>query len=366
VDNEKNISRSSILHYLWLLVLLVPVLGVFVLMREEAFRFAHKEYLWLLCVLAPALILFTAFHIWREQNLERFARPRLLDQLIPNSSFNKLLLKFILLSLAFEFVVIGFAGPGIGTKQEKVKRQGIDVIVALDVSNSMMSEDVKPSRLGRAKNFISNFIDSLQNDRLGLIVFAGRAYRQMPLTVDYGAARMYLKSISPAMIPTQGTDIAEAINMATEGFVQEEKTHKALIIISDGEDNEGGVDEAVDAAVKTGVKIFTIGVGSENGGPIPAGNDFKRDQDGKIVLSKLNQDMMRDIAAKGQGKFFLLGSGKDEIGEIFKELGHINTREYEDMTFTDFDEKYYWCLVIAAVLLFVEWIISERKLTWKI
>lgn len=360
-------SRSNLLHYLWLLVLLVPVLGVFILMREDAFRFAHKDYLWALCAMAPALVLFTFFHVWREHNLERFAQPGLLDALIPDSSFNKLLLKFILIALAFEFIVIGFAGPQVGTKQEKVKRQGIDVAIALDVSNSMMSEDVKPSRLGRAKNFISNFIDSLQNDRLEMIVFAGRAYRQMPLTTDYGAAHMYLQAANPGMVPTQGTDIAEAINMATEGFVQGETTHKALIIISDGEDNEGGVDEAVDAAVKTGVKIFTIGVGSENGAPIPAGNgDFKRDQDGKIVLSKMNQQMMRDIATRGDGKFFLLGSGKDEIGSIFKELGRINTRSYEDLTFTDFDDQYQWCLITAAVLLLIEWVLSERKLKWKI
>ena len=359
-------SRSTIKHYLWLLVLLVPVLGVFILMREQAFRFAHKEYLWFLCALAPALVLFTIYHNWRETNLERFAKPALIDQLIPESSFNMVLTKFILLSLAFEFVVVGFAGPQIGNKQEKVKRQGIDVIVALDVSNSMMSEDIKPSRLGRAKNFISNFVDSLQNDRLGMIVFAGRAYLQMPLTVDYGAARMYLKSISTNLVPTQGTNIAEAINMATQGFVQGENTHKALVIISDGEDNEGGVNEAIDEAVKAGVKIFTIGVGSENGSPIPSGTDFKRDEDGKIVLSKLNQEMMRDIATRGGGKFFLLGSGKDEITSIFKELGRINTKDYEEMAFTDFDEQYQWCLIIAAVLLFIEWVLSERKLKWKI
>ncbi len=360
-------SRSTIIHYLWLLVLLVPVLGVFILMHETAFKFAHKDYLWALCAMAPALVLFTVFHNWREHNLERFARPGLLDQLIPEASFNKLLTKFILLGLAFEFIVIGFAGPQIGTKQEKVKRQGIDVVVALDVSNSMMSEDIKPSRLGRAKNFISNFIDSLQNDRLGMIVFAGRAYMQMPLTVDYSAAKMYLKSTSPGMVPTQGTNIAEAVDMANKGFVQGENTHKALIIISDGEDNEGGVNEAVDEAVKNGVKIFTIGVGSENGSPIPAaGGDFKRDQDGKIVLSKLNQEMMRDIASRGGGKFFLLGSGKDEITSIFSELGRINSRSYEDLTFTDFDEQYQWCLIIAAVLLLIEWILNERKVNWKI
>ena len=358
-------SRSRTVHYIWLLVILIPAVGVFVLLHETAFRFEHKYYLWLLCIGAPSIILFTAFNIWREKHLERFANPSLIDQLIPESSFDKHLVKFILLTLSFEFIVIAFAGPQIGTRQEKVKRQGIDVMVALDVSNSMLSEDIKPSRLGRAKNFISNFVDSLENDRLGMIVFAGRAYMQMPLTVDYSAARMYLKSINTTMVPSQGTNIAEAIDLARKGFVQQENTHKALIIISDGEDNEGGVDEAVADAVKEGIKIFTIGVGSDNGGPIPVGSDFKRDENGNVVLSKMNQAMMRDIASKGNGKYFQLGSGKDEIASIFKELGRINTKQFEELAFTDYDDQYQWCLGIAAILLFIEWWISERKLKWK-
>jgi Ca-activated chloride channel family protein len=359
-------SRSKPAHYLWLLVVIIPVIAVFVLLRETVFRFAHKEHLWLLCFVAPAILLFTWFNIWRERGLSRFADSSLVDKLIPDSSVNKHLIKFILLALAFEFVVIGFAGPQIGTRQEKVKRQGIDVMIAMDVSNSMMSEDVKPSRLGRAKNFVSNFIDSLQNDRLGLIVFAGRAYMQMPLTVDYSAARMYLKTIGPNLVPTQGTNIAEAVDMARKGFVQGDTKHKALIIITDGEDNEGGVDEAVADAVKEGAKIFTIGVGSETGSPIPMGADYKRDENGNIVLSKINQGMLKDIAAKGNGQYFMLGSGSDEIGAIFKELGRIGTRDYEELAFTDFDDQYQWCLAIAAVLLLAEWIISERKIKWRI
>lgn len=359
-------QRSKTIHYLWLLVLLIPVLVVFILLRETAFRFAHKEFLWSLCILAPAIVLFTIYNVWREHHLERFAQPALIDKLIEESSFGKQLVKFILLSLAFEFIAIAFAGPQIGTRQEKIKRQGIDVMIAFDVSNSMLSEDVKPSRLARAKNFVSNFIDSLQNDRLGLIVFAGRAYVQMPLTVDYSAAKMYLKNISTGMVPTQGTDIADAIDKARQSFVQGDTKHKALIIVSDGEDNEGGVEEAISQAVGEGVKIFTVGVGSENGSPIPAGADFKRDENGNIVLSKLNQDMMRDIASKGNGRYFLLGSGKDEIASIFKELGKVSSRQYEDFTFTDYDDQYQWFLVIAFVLLLAEWWLTEKKLTWKL
>ena len=359
------LKRSDYIKYLWLLLLAIPIGTVLILLREEAFRFEHKEYLWLLAAVAPMLLLFLLFQNWRRKNLDRFANSSLLAQLTPDISFNKHLLKFILLSLAFEFMVIGFANPQVGTKQEKVKRQGIDVFIAIDVSNSMLSEDIKPNRLMRAKNFVSNFIDELHNDRLGMIVFAGRSYMQMPLTVDYSAGRMYLKTISTNLIPTQGTNIAEAVNMARENFVQGDNKHKALIIITDGEDNEGGADEAIADAVKEGVKVFTIGVGTDNGGPIPVGSDFKRDETGNIVLSKMNQPMLRDLAAKGNGKYFQLGSGKDEINAIFKELGRINTKDFEETIFTDFDDQFQICLIIAAVLLLIEWVLSEKKFSFK-
>jgi Ca-activated chloride channel family protein len=359
-------KKSDYIKFLWLLILAIPVATVLILLREEAFRFEHKQYLWLLAIVVPMLVLFFVFQGWRTKNLARFAKSSLLEQLTPDISFNKHLLKFLLLSLAFEFIVIGFANPQIGTKQEKVKRQGIDVFIAMDVSNSMLSEDIKPNRLMRAKNFVSNFIDELHNDRLGMIVFAGRAYMQMPLTVDYSAGRMYLKTINTNLVPTQGTNISEAVNMARENFVQGDNKHKALIIITDGEDNEGGTDEAIAEAVKEGVKVFTIGVGTDNGGPIPVGSDFKRDESGNIVLSKMNQSMLRDLAAKGNGKYFQLGSGKDEINAIFKELGRINTKDFEETIFTDFNDQFQICLAIAAVLLLIEWFLSERRFSLKI
>lgn len=358
-------KRSDYIKYLWLLLLLVPIGAVLILLRDEAFRFEHKPYLWGLAAIIPMLVLFLFFQNWRTKNMECFANPSLLKQLTPDVSFNKHLLKFILLSLAFEFIVIGLANPQIGTKQEKVKRNGIDVFIAMDVSNSMLSEDVKPNRLMRAKNFVSNFVDELHNDRLGIIVFAGKAYMQMPLTVDYSAGRMYLKTISTNLVPTQGTNIAEAVNLARENFVKSENKSKALIVITDGEDNEGGTDDAIAEAVKEGVKIFTIGVGTDNGGPIPVSSDFKRDESGNIILSKMNQQMLRELAVKGKGEYFQLGSGKDEISAIFKELGRINTKDFEELTFTDFDDQFQWCLAIAALLLLAEWLISERKFAFK-
>lgn len=325
------------------------------------FRFEHITYLWLLLAVLPLILLFLFYYFWRNRAITKIGNKALVLQLIPEYSNRRQLLKFVLLIFAYMFMVLGFANPQLGTRQEKIKREGIDVILALDVSNSMMSEDVKPSRLDRSRNFIFNFIDKLRNDRLGLIVFAGNAYMQMPLTVDYSAAKMYLRTINPGIIPTQGTNFADAIDLARQGFVKGDNSHKALIIITDGEDNEGGVDEKLAESVKEGIRVFTIGVGSENGSPIPVGNDFKRDEDGNIVLSKLNSAMLQDLAAKGNGKYFLLGSGTDEVDAVLKELNGISTKEFEEVVFTDFDDYFQYCLAIAAVILIIEWWMTERK-----
>ena len=325
------------------------------------FRFEHPEFLWLLLATIPVLLLFVFFFFWRRSAIARLGNKALVLRLIPDFSNQKQVIKFLLMLFAYAFIILGFANPQIGTKQEKVKREGIDVMIALDVSNSMMSEDVKPSCLDRAKNFISNFIDKLINDRRGMIVFAGNAYLQMPLTVDYSAAKMYLHTINPGMIPTQGTNFSEAIDLARESFVKGDNSHKALVIITDGEDNEGEVDAKIAEAAKEGIRIFTIGIGSETGSPIPMDNDFKRDADGNIVLSKLNLPMLKDMAMKGNGKFLLLGSGKDEVDALLKDLKGISAKEFEEMIFTDFNDQFQWCLAIAAMLLLLEWWLSERK-----
>ncbi len=356
-------QKRGYLSYLWLLVLLAPVAAALILMRETAFRFEHRTYLWGLGVIIPLQLVFVWYQIWRARKIRQIGDMRLVERLMPDYSHQMPLLKFILAVLALEFIILGFANPQIGSKQEKVKRQGIDVVVAMDVSNSMLSEDeVKISRLARTKNFVSNFIDKLHNDRLGMVVFAGRAYLQMPLTVDYSAARMYLKTVNTNLIPSQGTNLGEAINLAKQSFVQEETEHKALIIISDGEDNEGGTEEAIAEARKAGIKIFTIGVGSDKGSPIPMGNgDYKRDEEGNIVLSKMNEQMLQEVANKGGGKYYTMRNGDAEIQDILNELGGIGGKAIEDVVFTDFDDRFQWCLAAAALLLLVEWFISERR-----
>lgn len=298
--------------------------------------------------------------------MQKFGAASLLSRLAPQASSNKHIVKFVLLAVAFICIILGFANPQIGTKTEKVKRQGIDVVIALDVSNSMLADDIKPNRLLRAKNFVSNFIDELSNDRLGLVVFAGRAYQQMPLTVDYSASHMYLKTISTNLVPTQGTNIGEAVNVAMETFVPGEEKNKALVIISDGEDNEEGAEAAIDEAVKMGIRIFTVGVGTDKGGPIPESingvtTDYRRDEENNIVLTKMNEEMLKKIAEAGNGKYYRLGTGKEEVSAILKELGKINKTEAEEVVFTDFDDHFVLLLALACILLLIEWWISERK-----
>jgi Ca-activated chloride channel family protein len=326
------------------------------------FKFEHIQYLYALLLLIPLLLLFIFSQRWRKKSIARFGTPSLVYRLIPDFSDAKQITKFVLLSLSYVFLVLAIANPQIGTKQEKVKRSGIDVVIALDVSRSMLAEDVQPSRLIKAKNFISNFVDELKNDRIAMVVFAGRAYLQMPLSVDYSAAKLYLKTINTESVPTQGTNIGEAIDLANESFAKGDNKSKALIIISDGEDNEAGVEEALESAAKNGIKVFTLAVGTDKGSPIPMPNgDYKRDASGNIVLSKVNIEAMRNYAAKGNGKAFVLGTGKEEIAAIFKELGRINTKDFEDVEFVDFDNKFQYCLAISLLLLIIEFMISERK-----
>lgn len=326
------------------------------------FRFEHIEYLWLLLGLIPALLLFVWNKQWKQKQINKLGNKTLIKALMPHFSNSKLVVKFILLSFAYLFLVLGIANPQIGTKQEKVKRSGIDVIVALDVSKSMLAEDVVPSRLVKAKNFISKFVDGLKNDRLGIIVFAGRAYLQMPQTVDYSAAKMYLKSVSPDMVPTQGTAIAQAVDLAKEAFSKEDNHSKALVIISDGEDNEEGSVEAVEEAAKAGIKVYTIAVGSENGGPIPLANgDFKRDGDGNIVLSKVNKDALRQLSMKGNGKAYVLDNNDGTASVLLKDLGRMETKDFEEMVFTDYDDQFQYCLILSLLFLLIDFILTERR-----
>ncbi len=338
-------------------------------------RFEHTEYLYLLLLIVPLTALFLLFIYWRKNAFKKLGELQLVEKLMPGRPAYKHQVKFIFLMLAFAAICLALANPQVGTKYEKVKRQGIDIMVAIDVSNSMLVEDIKPNRLERTKLFVSRLIDKLPNDRVGLIVFAGNAYLQMPLTIDHGASKLFLNTISTGMVPTQGTAISESIRMATRSFGQDEKKYKALILITDGEDHEEDPLQATETAADQGIVIHTIGVGSPKGAPIPQYKnnvqiDFKRDRAGNIVLSKLNETILQQIAVKGNGQYFRLSSGSDELNRLVSALSAMEKREIEERVFSDYDSQFRYLIAFALVFLTLEFFISERSSmrmrNWKI
>lgn len=335
----------------------------------EVLKFEHFTFLYGLLAILPLSLLFIYYVFWRNKAYKKLGDHHLVQHLIPEKTRYKYWFKFLLLLMGFMVLIIAIANPQMGTKYEKVKRSGVDVMIALDVSKSMLAEDLKPSRLERSKQFISRFIEQLQNDRIGLSVFAGKAYLQMPITIDYTAAKLFLQNINTDIVPTQGTAIAEAIELSTEAFNKDEKKHKVLVIISDGENHEGNVLEAVEKATEQGVKIYTIGVGSPKGAPIPQYKngvqaDFKRDENGNIVLSKLNETALQQVAIQGDGKYFRLSSGTEEINAVVNEIAGMEKKNFEEKMFTDYEDQFQYFILIGFLLLVVEYFISDKQSIW--
>jgi Ca-activated chloride channel family protein len=264
----------------------------------------------------------------------------------------------------------GIINPQIGSKLEKVKREGIDLMLVLDVSNSMLAEDIKPNRLERSKMAISSLIDKLEGDRIGIIIFAGNAYKQLPLTTDYSAARLFLSAVDTKIVPSQGTAIGEAINMAVESFDQDTEHNKAIIIITDGENHEDDAIGAAKASSDLGIKVFTIGMGLPEGSPIPLYNQygnqtgFKKNRQGQTIVTKLNEDMLRQIAAAGNGSYARANNASTGLRKIFEDISQIEKKEIETKQFTDYEDQFQYFLVLAFILLLLELIISNRKASW--
>ena len=329
-------------------------------------RFAHTEYLYLLLLIPVFVVLYLAWNGWRKRALKRFGELKVIRGLMPRQSSVKPLFKFIILLTAFIFLVVGVTDPQVGSKLEKVKREGIDLYLVLDVSNSMLAEDIKPNRLERAKMAISNLIDRLQGDRIGIVVFAGHAYKQLPLTTDYSAAKLFLSAVDTKIVPTQGTAIGEAINMATESF-DDTQHNKAIVVITDGENHEDDAVGAAKSAVEKGIKVFTIGMGLPDGSPIPLydrnGNKlgFKKDRQGKTVVTKLNEDMLRQIAAAGDGSYVRASNVTSGLSKILDDINKIQKKEIETRQFTDYEDRFQLFLAMALILMLVELLIANRK-----
>ena len=329
-------------------------------------RFENQEALYFLFLLIPVLGMFVLFMWGRRKALKRLGEKSLWETIMPYRPKTKHQIKFIIWALAFAFLVVALANPQRGLKAEKVKREGVDLMIALDISRSMLAEDDKPNRLERAKQYISRLIDKLDGDRIGLIIFAGNAYLQVPLTSDYTATKTFLKTINTELAPTQGTAIGEAIRLSMNAFENGDPKFKTILIISDGENHEGDALEASKEAAEQGIVLHTMGVGTAEGAPIPVyvnnrQSDYKRDKGGSIVFSKLNESMLQKVALEGNGRYFRLNQGNSEVMAIMGELSGMEQKEFEEQVFTDYEDQFQGFLLIAILLLIMELFITEKR-----
>jgi len=332
------------------------------------FRFENPEYLYALALIPVLAVFFAIAWHARKIAIRRFGEHRLMQKLMPETSRYKDSVKFILLMLALSFLVIGWANPQWGTKKEKVKRKGVDVFLALDISLSMMAEDIPPNRMERAKKFAQTLVEELKGERIGLIIFAGNAYLQMPLTTDYAAAQLFLRTANPDLAPTQGTAIGDAIQLAEGSFDEDAQHHKALIIISDGEDHEPEAVQRATKANENGLLILTVGAGTPEGSFIPvkygSREDFKRDQSGNPVRSKLNEEMLKDLAKAGRGAYFNIAQG-DKVAQALQErIDKLEKREFEMRAFEKFESYFQYFIAAGLFFIVVEFMLSYRKSKW--
>ncbi len=329
------------------------------------FRFANPEYLYLLIILPFLLLLFFFALRLRKKNIRKFGNPKLLKLLMPEASVARLHVKFWLLFAAVALLIIAIAGPQFGAKLDKVKRQGVEVIIALDVSNSMMSQDrdLPVNRLEKAKQIISKIVDNLDNDKVGLIVFAGDAYIQLPITSDFISAKMFLSSINPSLVPIQGTAIGKAIQLAQQSFTSDENAGKTIIVITDGENHEDDAASAAEKAAENNIRVHVIGIGSLEGSPIPVGNtnNFRRDKDGNIIVTKLNEAMCQQIAHAGKGIYARADNSNSALRALKSEIDKMQKSEMDSVVYTEYNEQFPIFAWFVLFLLIGEFFVLDRK-----
>lgn len=327
------------------------------------FRFETPEYLYLLLLL-PALAV--AHYLWafrKRRNLRKYGDPALLKLFMPDVSRLRTELKFWFLQLSLLFLIIALARPQYGTRVDTRKRSGIEAIIAMDVSNSMLAEDVRPNRLAKAKMMVSNLVDNMTDDKIGLIVYAGQAFVQLPITSDYVSAKMFLETISPSMIEMQGTDIATAISLASNSFTSQEGVSRAIFVITDGEDNEGGAVEAAKAAAQKGIHVYMLGVGEPGGAPIPipGTGQYIIDNEGNTVISRLNEDMCREIANAGNGNYIYVDNSSSAQKKLDKYVENLGRVEMESSIFSEYDEQFQSFLLMSVLFLVLDVLLLGRK-----
>jgi Ca-activated chloride channel family protein len=330
------------------------------------FRFENIEMLYALFLVPLFLLLFIARLAWKKKAIKRFGDPKLVELLMPNKSNGKIILKFVFLSLALISLIVALANPQIGSKLEEAKRSGVDLMIVLDVSNSMLAEDIKPNRLERAKQSISKLLTKLKGDRIGIVIFAGESFLQLPITNDYAAAKLYLQSISTKSVASQGTAIGDALNRAITTFPKSAKKNRAIILITDGENHEDDAIDAVKSAVEQGIVVFTLGMGTPPGAPIPAFNNnvksgYKKDRNNNTIISKLNEGMLSELAKLGNGKFIQASNSNVGLDYLFSEINNLEKMEFSSKMITDYEDRYQYFVALALLFLLIDFFIHEKK-----
>ncbi|MDB9720291.1 VWA domain-containing protein [Winogradskyella sp.] len=333
------------------------------------FRLDEKIWFWTLLVIPVIILLFVLLQIWKRAAQRKFADSALLKRLSPNQSVFKSVLKVVVLCAAFACFSLALVNPKIGTKLETVRSQGVDIVFAVDVSKSMLAEDIKPNRLEKSQQLVREIINSLASDRIGIIAYAGTAFPQLPITTDYAAAKMFLGNMNTDMLSSQGTAIDEAIKLATTYYDDEDQTNRVLIIISDGEDHGSDAVDIAEEASEKGIKILTVGVGDVKGGPIPIKRNgvvlnYKKDKNGDTVITRLNETTLREIAEEANG-IYINGSNTAEVVEAIKDvLNSMDKKEFESKQIADFKDQFQWFLGLGILLLFIDIFFLERKTAW--
>ena len=326
------------------------------------FRFENPAFLYLLIIIPVIIVIRLLEMRKRKLKLKKFGDLSLLKQLMPDVSSSRKSLKFWLMIAALALLIVMLARPQMGTKISQEKRKGIEVIISLDISNSMRAEDVVPSRLDKSKMLVENMVDNFTNDKVGLVVFAGDAFIQLPITSDYVSAKMFLQNTDPSLIATQGTDLAGAIELSSKIFTQQDKVGRAILIITDGEDHEGGAIEAAEKARKNGIRVFVLGVGSTKGSPVPDGNGgYMKDNSGQEVISALNEEMCKQVAQAGGGAYIHVDNTSLAQRQLNDELTKLQKGDISSVVYSEYDEQFLAVGILVLILLIIEMLILERK-----
>ncbi|MDG2138859.1 MAG: VWA domain-containing protein [Flavobacteriales bacterium] len=333
-------------------------------------RYDNIEYLYLLLLIPIIILAIIIYSRWQKRSIKKFGDSQLIEQLMQSHSNIRKKIKHILFILSITLLIIGLSNPQIGTKMEEVKREGVDLMIAIDLSYSMMAQDIKPNRLERAKQAISRLIDKLEGDRIGLVVFAGEAYVQLPITTDYSAAKLFLSTVNTSIVPTQGTKIGNAIDLCVNSFDNENAQSKAIIIITDGEAHDEEAISSAKLAQENGIYIHTLGMGLTKGGPIPIYNkygstsEFRKDREGNTIITKLNEPMLQEIAQVGMGTYVRANNSKSGLSILFDEINKMEKKEIGTMIFTDYKDRFQIFIGMSLFLLILNIFLLQRKTSW--